>query len=104
MPDFKSPFTGNDLPRKMTLDETLRALRFAIAAEYEAVQMYEQIAQAASDTLVGLVMASVAREEMVHAGEFTALLQGLSADDGLTAKEGMKEVDSITKDWKEYKA
>ena len=95
MPKFESPFSGNDLNRRLSRDETLRAVRLAIAAEYEAIQMYEQIATASDDPVVQLVMASVAREEMIHAGEFLALLKRLSPDEGLAYQEGNAETVKI---------
>jgi rubrerythrin len=97
MPQFQDPFSGNDLPRKYTEDELIRAVRLAIAAEYEAAQLYEQIATASSDPLVQVVMASVAREELVHAGEFLELLGRLSPDEMVAYDEGSKEVKSLQK-------
>ena len=94
MPDFKSPFAGNDLSRKLTKDELIRAVRFAIAAEYEAAQMYEQIATASNDPIVKTVMLSGAREEQIHAGEFLEVLCGLSPDEAGAYGEGQKEVEA----------
>ncbi len=98
MPKFESPFSGNDLDRRLSPDETVRAIRLAIAAEYEAIQMYEQIATATDNALVRVVMASVAREEMVHAGEFLSLLADLSQDEITAYDEGQKEVMKMQKD------
>ena len=92
MPHFENPFAGNNLGRKMTADEVIRALRIAIAAEYEAVQMYQQIAEAATDENVRKVMFSVAREEVVHAGEFLEVLLALSPDEATAYEEGSREV------------
>ena len=39
MPEFGSPFSGLKNDRKLTKDELIRAIRFMVAAEYEAVQM-----------------------------------------------------------------
>ena len=38
MPDFGTPFSGLALDRKVTDAELVRAIRFMVAAEYEAVQ------------------------------------------------------------------
>ena len=40
MPDFGNPFGGLAKDRQLTDTELVRAIRFMIAAEYEAVQMY----------------------------------------------------------------
>lgn len=95
MPSFVSPFQGNDAAKKLNKDELLRCIRFAIAAEYEAVQLYEQIATAASDSLASVVLASIAREELVHAGELLDLLKKLSPDEGAAYEEGQMEVNAM---------
>jgi hypothetical protein len=38
MPEFGHPFSGLASDRKLTHEELVRAIRFMIAAEYEAVQ------------------------------------------------------------------
>ena len=40
MPDFGNPFGGLAKGRQLTDAELVRAIRFMVAAEYEAVQMY----------------------------------------------------------------
>ncbi len=40
MPEFGSPFSGLAKDRNLSDAELIRAIRFMIAAEYEAVQMY----------------------------------------------------------------
>jgi hypothetical protein len=42
MPEFGSPFSGLGNDRKLTDEELIRAIRFMIAAEYEAIQLYMQ--------------------------------------------------------------
>lgn len=39
MPEFGSPFSGLANYRKLTNEELIRAIRFMIAAEYEAIQL-----------------------------------------------------------------
>lgn len=38
MPEFTSPFSGVAHDRKLTSAELIRAIRFMVAAEYEAIQ------------------------------------------------------------------
>ena len=45
MPGFGSPFSGLANDRKLTHEELVRAIRFMVAAEYEATQMYLQLAE-----------------------------------------------------------
>ena len=43
MPEFTNAFSGLKENRKLTHDELVRAIRFMIAAEYEAIQLYTQL-------------------------------------------------------------
>lgn len=40
MPEFATAFTGLPTYRKLTKHELIRAIRFMIAAEYEAIHLY----------------------------------------------------------------
>jgi len=93
MPDFGSPFAGLANDRKMTHEELVRAVRFAVSAEYEAVQLYMQIAESTDNRLVQAVMKEVADEERVHAGEFLKLLYHLAPDEEGFYAEGFREVE-----------
>jgi len=93
MPGFGDAFSGLSLDRKMTADELVRAVRFAVAAEYEAVQQYTQIAEASDDPLVTKVMLEVADEERVHAGEFLRLLREIAPEEADLYEEGGSEVE-----------
>ncbi len=93
MPDFGSPFAGLAKDRKLTHEELVRAVRFAVAAEYEAVQLYMQLAESTDNGLVRAVMKEVADEERVHAGEFLKLLYHLAPDEEKFYAEGAGEVE-----------
>lgn len=45
MPEFCSPFSGLASDRKLSKEELVRAVRFMVAAEYEAIQLYMQLAE-----------------------------------------------------------
>jgi rubrerythrin len=70
MPDFGNPFSGLKAGRKLTHEELVRAIRFMISAEYEAVQLYMQLAESIDDQLAKEVLIDIANEERVHAGDF----------------------------------
>ena len=74
MPNFSQPFNGNNLDRKLTKDEIIRAVRFSIASEYEAIQLYEQIKDSIDDKTVKQIFQDIANEEKVHVGEFLKTL------------------------------
>ena len=93
MPDFGKPFSGMAADRKLTKEELVRAMRFMVAAEYEAVQMYMQLAESIDDKLAKEVLVDIADEERVHAGEFLRLLKHLAPDEEQFYQEGTKEVE-----------
>jgi len=93
MPDFGTPFSGLTHDRKLTHEELIRAVRFMTAAEYEAVQMYMQLAESTDNKLVIEVLKDIADEERVHAGEFLRLLKQLAPDEEKFYAEGAKEVE-----------
>lgn len=93
MPSFGSPFSGLAKDRKISHEELVRAIRFMVAAEYEATQMYMQLAESTDHPLAIKVLTDIANEERVHAGEFLRLLHELSPDEAKFYAEGAKEVE-----------
>ena len=93
MPEFGSPFSGLAKDRKLTKSELIRAIRFLVSAEYEAVQMYMQLAESIDNKLAAEVLEDIANEERVHAGEFLRLLKELAPDEEKFYAEGAKEVE-----------
>jgi rubrerythrin len=97
MPEFGSPFSGLAHGRKLTKAELIRAIRFLVAAEYEAVQMYMQLAESINNKLAAEVLEDIANEERVHAGEFLRLLKELAPDENKFYAEGAQEVEEEIK-------
>jgi len=97
MPEFGSPFSGLSNNRKLTDAELVRAIRFMVAAEYEAVQLYMQLAESTDNKIVIDVLTDIANEERVHAGEFLRLLRELAPDEEKLYAEGAKEVEEEIK-------
>ncbi len=97
MPEFGSPFSGLANGRKLTDAELVRAIRFMVAAEYEAVQMYMQLAESTSHKLAAEVLKDIANEERVHAGEFLRLLKEFAPDEEAFYVEGAQEVEEEIK-------
>ncbi|AIS52730.1 rubrerythrin [Thermoanaerobacter kivui] len=100
MPEFGTPFSGLSEKRKLTHEELVRAIRFMVAAEYEAVQLYTQLAEATDNELAKAVLMDIADEEKVHAGEFLRLLKELAPDEEKFYEEGAKEVEEIIEEIK----
>lgn len=95
MPDFGNPFAGLAADRKLTKSEVIRAIRFLVAAEFEAVQLYVQLAESVDDPLAQAVLIDIADEEKVHAGEFLALLKTLAPDEEAWYQQGEQEVEEL---------
>ncbi len=93
MPDFGSPFAGLANGKKLTESELIRAIRFMVAAEYEATQLYVQLAESTENPLAVKVLMEIADEELVHAGEFLRLLRELSPDEAQLYDKGAREVE-----------
>lgn len=95
MPEFANSFSGLKLDRKVTHEELVRAIRYMIAAEYEAVQLYMQLAESTDNELAKMVLVDIADEEREHAGEFLRLLNELAPDEEKFYKKGYEEVEEM---------
>jgi rubrerythrin len=93
MPEFGNPFSGMNSERKLNDEELVRAIRFMVSAEYEAVQLYEQLAGSTDNTLAKNVLIDIADEEKVHAGEFLRLLKELNPAEQGFYDQGAQEVE-----------
>jgi len=93
MPDFGHPFSGMAKDRKLTKAELIRSIRFMISAEYEAIQLYMQLAESTDNELAIEVLKDIADEERVHAGEFLRLLKELDPEEEKFYEEGAEEVE-----------
>ncbi len=95
MPVFGNPFSGLRNDRKLSDTELVRAIRFLVSAEYEAVQLYMQLAESTENKLAKEVLIDIADEERVHAGEFLRLLKEIAPEEYKFYEEGAKEVEEI---------
>jgi rubrerythrin len=93
MPAFGSPFSGLANGRKLTESELVRAVRFLVASEYEATQLYMQLAESTDNKLAVAVLKDIADEEIVHAGEFLRLLYEIAPNEAKLYAEGAAEVE-----------
>lgn len=100
MPDFGKPFAGLAKDRKLTHEELIRAIRFMVAAEYEAIQLYMQLAESTDNELAREVLKDIADEERIHAGEFLRLLKELAPDEEKFYDRGAEEVEELIEELK----
>jgi rubrerythrin len=98
MPEFGNPYSILSLNRKITKEELIRAIRFFISAEYEAIQLYMEIAEATDNEIAKRVLIDIANEEKVHAGEFLRLLFEIDENEENFYKMGEKEVEEVIKE------
>ena len=77
--------------KKLNDIELLRAIKFAISSEFEAIQIYQQIAEATNNMGAARVLLDIAREEKQHVGELRELLKVLAPYDEAEYLEGAKE-------------
>lgn len=97
MPHFENSYNVKKSDKKLSHEELIRGLRFNIAAEYEAIQLYQQIVESTDNELVREVLTDIANEEREHAGELLKLLFEIEPEEATFYKEGEKEVQEMIK-------
>ncbi len=86
--DIKNVYTPK---RPLNEAEIIRAIKFALASEYEAVQIYEEIMESTDNEDVKKVLAEISHDERLHAGGLHKLLMILSPQEVEAYEEGAKE-------------
>ncbi len=88
----KEPIDLEKISKEFTDREILR---FALAAELDAINFYEQMAEYTDDDLLKQVLLEVAKEEKEHVGEFQTLLLKLDKQQVDEMEEGKEEVEEL---------
>jgi len=91
MPNFANPFQGN-VPRVMTEQELIQAIRLDIAGELEAIFIYDAHSQATDNELAKNVLSEIRDEEKAHVGELMTLLWQLDPAEATKFSSGEGEV------------
>lgn len=94
MPAFADPFSGN-VNKKISKAELIQALRIDIAAELEAIYLYDAHVMATDDPVAKKVLADIRDEEMAHVGELTALMRYLDPSYAENMLDGEGEVKAM---------
>jgi len=71
-------------------------LRAGLIAEYDAINLYEQMAALATTAKIKKVLLAVAKEEKEHVGEFETLLLEMDKEQVEEMAEGKKEVEELS--------
>lgn len=78
---------------KAELDREI--LRTAIIAEYDAINLYNQMAALTANEDLRKVLFDIAKEEKTHVGEFQALLLAVDPEHTRELEHGKKEVKEL---------
>ncbi|MCM1338295.1 MAG: hypothetical protein NC191_01330 [Muribaculaceae bacterium] len=97
MPEFSTPFSAKKSDRKLTKEELIRTIRFSIASEFEAIQLYEEIQESIDDENSKKLLEEIAEDEKVHVGNFLYLLKQLAPEESDAYGEGVAEAEEIIK-------
>jgi rubrerythrin len=71
-------------------------LRWAIIAELDAINFYEQMAALTTDEDIKKVLLDIAREEKTHVGEFETMLLRWDAEQIKENEHAKKEIKELT--------
>ena len=85
-----------NLERIKNEDLNKEILRAAIIAEFDAINLYEQMAALTEDKHLKTILLDVAKEEKTHVGEFQTLLLMNDKQQEKELAEGKKEVEELT--------
>ncbi len=91
MPDFTNIDSVYTPKNKLSAVELLRAVKFALASEFEAIQLYQQIMESTDNESVQNVLAEIAEDEKHHVGGLYKLLAILSPEDAAEYRHGEEE-------------
>jgi rubrerythrin len=79
--------------KKEEIDKEI--LRLAIVAEFDAISLYEQMAQTTDNKEMKKALLDIAREEKTHVGEFQALLLRIDSEQKREMRRGGEEAGEI---------
>ena len=88
----KVPINLNIISDRVSDSEILRT---GIAAEIDAINLYEQMSFMASSTDISTLLLDIANEEKTHIGEFVALLLNFDEKQAEELVEGREEVEEM---------
>ena len=89
------PFDMEKLKELGKEQPDVELIRLGIIAELDAINLYEQLASLAHNSLVRKVFLDIAQEEKEHFGEFLKLLKELDIEVEDALEHGAKEVEEM---------
>jgi len=86
----------SEIPKKVgNKNVDAEIARVGMIAELDAVNLYEQMAEMATDRKLKKVLLDIAKEEKTHIGEFQAMLLKFDKEQVNELEEGKKEVEEL---------
>jgi rubrerythrin len=86
----------SEIPKKIgNKNVDAEIARVGMIAELDAVNLYEQMAEMATDRKLKKVLLDIAKEEKTHMGEFQAMLLKFDKEQVKELEEGKKEVEEM---------
>jgi len=85
--------TLSTIPGSKNSSSDKQILRAAILAELDTINLYEQLADEASDNKIKDTLLDIAREEKTHIGELQTLLKEIDEEYAEELKNGKREVE-----------
>jgi rubrerythrin len=89
------PVDFSKVPKEKLNQEILRV---AIIAEFDAINLYEQLAAITDDPDLKKVLLDIAREEKTHVGEFQTMLLRLDAEQVAEMEHAKEEIQELIGD------
>lgn len=85
----------NPVELSQSVNYIKQAIRQSIIAEYDAINLYEQLAGLTRNEGVKKILLDIAEEEKVHVGEFEEVLRLIDEEHAKAEKKGQKEVEEM---------
>ncbi len=88
----------SDIQRLQGKEVDMEILRAAIIAEFDAINLYNQMAALTASEDLKKILLDVAKEEKTHVGEFQALLLRIDPEHARELDHGKEEVTELIGD------
>ena len=95
MPEFSTPLGCKKSDKNFSHEELIRSIRFSIASEFEAIQIYEQIKEAIDNVHAQTILDEIIGDEKEHVGNFLHLMKLLEPTEIEHYDEGKKEAEKL---------
>jgi len=91
MANHTNPY--ENVKNKLTQDQLIRQLRSMVNEEFDAATLYQNLADVVDDDSVKNVILDIANEELIHVGEFLALIEYLNNEELQIINDGKSEAE-----------